>query len=176
MIPVTEIINYAQAFRRKKVSALDRNEIAGRSKLSLGKRINSQKISSKFIIINFLSSWISRIHKICCTNSAITLATTPICSHNTPHCWIPKKLSPKTSGFYKKKISSKLASDKCKRRTVSWFQRWNTWKRNSKGTKREGIQKNDFLSNPSTNAPQKIVTSTTDQKLHSKTIWRESTE
>jgi hypothetical protein len=56
LIPVTEIINYVQAFRRKKVSTLDRNEIAGGSKLSFGKWINSKKINSKFIIINFLSS------------------------------------------------------------------------------------------------------------------------
>lgn len=151
-------------------------EIAGRSKLSLVKWINSQNINSKFIIINFLSSWISRIHKICCTNSVITLAITLKCSHNTLHCWIPKNLSPKTSDFYKNKISSKIASDKCKRRTVSWLQPWNTWKRNSKGTEREGIQKNDFLSNPNINAHLKTVTSPTGQKLHSKTTWRGNTE
>lgn len=175
-IPASEFISLVQTIRRTNILVLYRMKIPTKATKRVAMRIKSVSLNSKFIIINFLSPWISKIHQICCTNLTTTLATTQTCSQTIRPSLIRNKLSPKTSDSLKKKTSSRIASAKSKRETPSLSQQWKSWKRNWKGTEREGIQKKDFLSNQNTNAISKNAKNPIGPKLHLRTTWKESTE
>ena len=139
---------------------------------------SSLELKNQLLIYNhkFLSSWISKIHQICCRNSTIAPTITRICYLSTLPYRIHNKFLPKTSDCSKNKTSFRFESDKSKRKTLSFFRPSKPWMTNWKGTENEGIPKKDFLLSPSTNAILKNAKELTGQKPPLRTTSRGNTE